>query len=114
MSDDSHQRPQPVLSGVSRIPWPRAGRGVWKRSYETQWSGVAPNIQLPVVLLQEFAVENNTLMSPVLAQVESRLSVSRKTVKLVLENQNREQVCVTRAEISGSSFSSRERAVFKL
>jgi hypothetical protein len=87
---------------------------VWKRSYETQWSGVAPSIQLPVVLIQEFAVENNTLMSPVLAQVESRLSVFRKTVKLVLENHNLEQVCATKAEISGKSFSSRARAVFKL
>jgi len=92
MSGDSQPRLHPLLNGVSRIPWPRAGRGVWKRSYETQWSGVAPNIQLPVVLFREFAVENNTLMSPVLAQVESRRSANRKTVKLVLENHNHEQV----------------------
>lgn len=92
MSCNFHPRLHPLLNGVSRIPWPRAGRGVWKRSDETQWSGVAPNIQLPAVLFQEFAVENNTLMSPVLAQVESRLSASRKTVKLVLENHNHEPV----------------------
>jgi hypothetical protein len=65
---------------------------VWKRSDATQWSGVAPNIQLPVVLFQEFAIENNTLMFSVLAQVESRLSVSRKTVKLVLENHISESI----------------------
>jgi len=61
------------------------------RSYETQWSGVAPDIQLPVILFQECSVEKNTLMCPVLAQVESRLSANRKTVKLVLKNHNCEQ-----------------------
>ena len=90
MSGNSQPRLHSMLSEVSRIPWPRAGRGVWKRSDETQWSGVAPNIQLPVVLVQKFAVENDTLMFPVLAQVKSRLSVCRKTVRLVLENHNRE------------------------
>ncbi|ASC70369.1 hypothetical protein XM38_013070 [Halomicronema hongdechloris C2206] len=53
-------------------------------------------------------------MSPVLAQVERRLSVIRNAVKLVLENHNYEQVYCNQRKNSGKSFSNRERAFFKL
>ena len=108
MSGDSQPRLHPLLSGVSRIPWPRAGRGVWKRSNATQWSGVAPNIQLPSTLFQGFSAKNRELMSPVLAQVESRLLSNRKTVKLVLENHISEEFSRMKSETFVKSFLSRE------
>ena len=56
--------------GFPESPGPGLGVVCGTRSNETQWSGVAPNIQLPVVLFQRIAVGNNTLMSPVLAQAK--------------------------------------------
>ncbi|MEM6432795.1 MAG: hypothetical protein AAF773_02900 [Cyanobacteria bacterium P01_D01_bin.115] len=77
-------------TGIPATPDPGLGVVCGTRSNETQWSGVAPNIQLPVVILQRIAVENNTLMSPVLAQAKCLFLISGKTVKLVLENHNSE------------------------